>query len=1080
MAKKNKKLFYKIGLPIGSIGAIVAPLATLVACEDGTTSTSNPALKWQFNSHGIVQKVATSASGVSFLEESGTRFFLAPTTTSSSGDSSDLAAVGASMALSIFRYVQPEMDKYQLDSNGTIAGIAPNRNIVLRFEMIKSMTIEFFNDAPVTFDDDGDDVTNPRNVNGQNFKDQLAKGNVKSFKFNLRDDITQHSWIQQLTGEKGTSITSKDLWRTIFLRHYAIGRNRADATGLSLDAKNDPKSIKNIDARLNSKVRKGYTPFSTGTASTSPGVFKSMSYGLDNDLILNSLNDQNARNAIIPDDQTFILPFSDGKDGITTLANWDELFGKGSAFCATPSDEIDTMITKKEKTLHDMLVGVSDSLDADGKPVHYEFSEADWEALKATDLYKSGYLQWKISQRDEQYVAGKYYFSQSTTKLWVAKINEDYVDPRWLNQKNSKGQSTLIQEFRMKTIQESQVSDMQLANEYIAGTSVTSAFKNLAYSQQIAALKDSKYWGLTFTRGYTGAKMIGDYSFIALLPYLKGSGMVYYNNNFAKAMFGDTAAKYLSAQSTESLIPYQVSGLGAQFRTNLTALINKTAFLRASGNANAMGWDIPFAPEGLIGPDKNNNPVVLSNVVSNPADAAANGVNEEKVVGVNVVKIENGVPKIYPISTNSYLEKLVDTSINRYGPSNEPSDDLPTKIDGKHYSPLEFIKENIKEVLDQQVGPIPADGVIPESMKVTFEFPYSRSMTSVKMNVAYKEFQQFLKTVDPRLNMVAAVNPASESNINSDATVAVNGDGKDGQVEWKDFTTDSSVEAGKLYTYLNRLQPAGKGYSFAPINSTVSYDINSPAAILATNLGYQQSGVLLTLSYLKANSNLLNTGSGFEPLKDLVDFVQTSFTNEQTRFSDINYVNSYKSSKAQVFVDALKNYKFEDLYKSNASDIAKYDYIGWKGVEAVKQIEIDYTKALSTSAKNKTPLSDDDKKIKDDLELFKYEVSRFFENATLKFDREVLSKYSNDAVGTQKKLDIMQAFESLFYQGINPFDMGVGDRRIVQASFSKTWYTEGTTDINGNVDFSRYRVDLDTKDPSNYLTDKVIVGGIVY
>lgn len=1078
MAKINKKLFYKIGLPIGSIGTIVAPLATLVACEDGTGTSSNPANKWQFGSHRIVQMVDEESDGISFLETKGLQNFLTPLSTSN-GNGDPLGNAHAAMALSLFRYVQPKGDQYQLDSNGKIVGIVASREIALRFEMIEKLTITFTDGHTAEFDDDGDDVTNPRNINGQNFKDELAKGGVKNFKFSLRKDIDQHHWIQQLTGEKGSKITSKDLWRTTFLRLFAIGKNRAESLGVSLEGDSDPKSIKKIDAKINAKAKQGYTPLSTGSASQSAGFFKSLSYGVDNDLFLNSLKDENARKQIIPDDFTFNIPFNDPKDGITTLKNWDDMFGKGTAFVAVPNKEIEDLIVSEEETLKGMMVMTSDSKNAEGKMEHYEFTEADWEKFKTTDLYKSGYLQWVTSLKEKQYVAGKYYFSQSTAKLWVASINEDYVDPRWLNQKNSKGELTTIKEFRMKTIQESQVSKLQLGNEYLSGTSVSSSFENLSPSQQASALNDIQKWGLSFTKGYTGAKMLGDFSFAPLLPFQKGTGKVYYNNNFSKAMFGDTSANYLKSQTPEDLITYEVSGLGAQFRSNLLALINKTAFLKTGEVTNSIGWDAPFAPEGTIGPDANGNPVVLSSVIGNPTDAAANGVDEEKVVGINVVRIENGIPKIYPISTNSYLENLVDTSINRYGPSNKPSSTLPLKPGSttEHYSPYEFVKENIKEVLDATVGPIVGD-VKPEQL-LTFEFPYGRGLTFPKYNVAYKEFQQYLKTIDPRLNMVAAVKPALEADPASDATTAVIGDETDGEIGWTDFNTSPSSEIGKLYSFIERLYAGNKGYSFASLNPTSTYDVNSPSAVLASQIGYQQSGLMLSLSYFAANPNLLS-GSDYAPLKDLVDFLQKNFVEEQKRFNDQDYIKSYSSSKAQVFVDALKSYKFEDLYKSSLIDIAKYDYIGWKGLEAVKQVKIDYDKAVLEANQNKTPLSDDDKKIKADIELFDYEVAHFFENSTLKFEYDVLSKYPLDATGTQKKLDMMQAFESLFYQGFNPFDLSVGDRRIMLIGFRKTWFTPTPTDINGSNDLSRYRVDLDVKDPSNYLTDKVIVGGIVY
>ncbi len=63
---------------------------------------------------------------------------------------------------------------------------------------------------------------------------------------------------------------------------------------------------------------------------------------------------------------------------------------------------------------------------------------------------------------------------------------------------------------------------------------------------------------------------------------------------------------------------------------------------------------------------------------------------------------------------------------------------------------------------------------VSEDDKITFEMPIGNALFSQTQQFvdAYNHFKDFLKSVDPRLNMVAAVNPTSESS-NNDVTVAV-------------------------------------------------------------------------------------------------------------------------------------------------------------------------------------------------------------------------------------------------------------------------------------------------------------------
>lgn len=1089
MAKKlSKKLLYKLAIPFAVAGTIVAPVAAVVSCDDGATgSSSNVSTKWAFGSHRIIQNVETSDSGISYLEETGVYAFQTPLANSYSYNGT-VSSLRAAMSLALFRIVSPQFDQYTL-TDGKITGITPNRKTAIRFEMAESLEVNFFDGTSETFTSDSDDAKDDKSINGENFKTTLLRGNVKSYKFNLRPDIVNHNWIQQISGKKGDKITSKDLWRTLFLREFDYGTNRSESTGIPLGVgKSDETkilTIKKIDDRINSKMRKGYSnALNTGTVNDGYGTFHSTVSGFDNKLILDSLSDENKMKQIIPDDTTFIIPFdaNNKKNGDDTLAYWNTAFAKQTEFCASPDATISEATnpqSAKAKELHNLIV--ADVQNADPAAA-YKFTEKDWEDFTKTNLFKSGYLQWKISPREQQFVAGKYYVSESTTKLWVAKRNEDYVDERWLNQVNKNNQQTTILEYRVKTIQKSQVSNMQIANEYLAGTNVYSSFENLSPTQQASALQDIKGWGLNFTKGYTGAKMLGDYSSAAMYPFLTGNGKVFYNNNFSKAMYGDTSADYLDPNynTPEKLISYQVSDLGAQFRTNLYALINKNAFWKTAKRAGTIGWDTPFAPEGYIGQDANGKSVILSNVIADPNSAAQNGVDEEKIVGFNVIKIENGQPKIYSIPSNTYLKQNISTDIDSYGPSKEPLDTLPDnpKTPGKKYTPSDFVIENIKEVLDKQVGTIPVGTTwqnVPEDKKVTFEFPYARGLTSEQYNEAYKTLQEYLRSVDPRLNMVAAVTPANESDKNSDATTLVYGDGITGSTKWVDFSNDPNTTVGEPYDFVKRLHAGGEGYTFASLNSSMLYQVDSPASVLVQRLGYQQTGVLLSLSYLADNeSTLLNTNSAFAPLKAITDFLKKQFEAQKTRFNDANYGDAFKSKDKQTFIDALRSnkFKFENLYKSNIKNVAVYDYTGWGGFEEVIKLE--------DSIKGKATLTDEEKKLSDDIKLVKEEASKFFENASLVFDREVIAKNQTDVAGTQKTLDLMQAFASLFYQQFNPFNINLGDRRIISISFQKTWYSSMSIDNNGAMDFSRDRVDLDTVEPGNYLTDKVIVGGTVY
>lgn len=1104
MAKLNKKLFYKIGLPIGSIGTIVAPLATLVACEDGTgTSTDN----WKFSSHRIVQTVESTASGVSYVEESGIHLMNTPLSNSSQ-DTVDLFAAAAATSLTLFRFVQPSFDVKKFDANGNITGILPKRETKKRFEMASGVIIHIGNNKEEFLydtDEDPDAANKKYSINGQHLQDVINAGGITEFEFKMNPKLSEHHWIRQLSGEKGASLSPRDLLRGLQIGIMGVGQTRAAFTSLPLlNPESNPKAmtVQTIDAAINGAMLikyKGYkNPLVTGDKTASQGLFYDSNYGLQGKKIIQALFDPQLAREFVPNEQTFKLPIDSSVklDGVASKSLWDSLFGKQSYFAAVSDDETKKQIATKDDELKNII------------------GEEAFNKIKGTELYASGLYQRIISPRDGQFVAGQYYFAESTAKLTVFKQNEDYIDDRWLNQVNSKKQKTTVQELRIKTITQSDITKTTLANEYKAGTSATSAFDNFGAAQQIDILQNMKKWGLYLSAPFTSSKVSGGLSYFSLNPLQDGNGKIFFNNNFAKLFYGDTLQNIQKNNDLSESIEYQTAGNGIQFRTNLAALANATGFTKLiskTGISTSISWFTPFAPEGSLGKDKNGADVLLSNVMLDENGETNNGVDEEKVVNVNVVNvdIDPATGKTTKVNTTqipymSYLHQVSKTDETITGPSTDPSDKLPTKPNSTiHYSPFEWIQKNINESInrslnvDYPVGKYASPKDVPENEKMTFELPVANGafFQTDQYVEAYTKFKALIQKIDPRLNPVAAVNPAREDGKDAngnkvvDATVKIENFSKDFYVS-KPATGDKPYE-----DWRQRYRYYPVGYSIAPLPlGGGTYSIDSPAAVMFENLGYLQTGVLFQLSYLANQTDFTKAKYGvLSQVKPMIDFLIKKFNEAQGTqaakdgFWSTDFENRFKSKfKADIF-DALRTYKFEDLYKSKPNEVAKYDYIGMKGLEKIKNLQdmsdyaaIEDKDEATQRAAIKDPaqlaifdearkLTDDEKEaLNDDLAIAGDSTALFFKNAATAFDVDVLSKQD-----VQFKLDVMQGFETLNYQQFQPVTAYISDRRNLIPTLVKSWLTKSSQDLSANLNLGRWRVDLDHED-DNYLKPAVI------
>lgn len=1049
MAKKiSKKLLYKIGLPVGSIAVVAAPLAAVVSCDNSSLD------QWMFPSHRVVQSVTSNDSGISYLEEHGGFLFYTPLY-SSVTQTTEVFAAHASMTLSLFRFVQPDFDQKQFDASGKIIGSSAKREVKKRFEMAKSITIIHTDNSEVKFNSDSDDVNDDQSVNGHKFANEIASGKVKSFKFDLRDDIQNHNWRQQISGKKLSNIGASDLLRGIQLQIMESGKTRSASTKLSLD------KIKGIDSDINAAIlaiHKGSeTIVNTGTAASNRGMFFDTNYGLQGDKILNALDDPVVKKEYVPDEKTFVLPFDTSFDipGSVISNVWNELFGSSAGIAAVSDKEVQNLITKNDNLLKNSI------------------GDDNYNKIKDTDLYKSGYYHWVLAPKEGQFVAGKYYFSESSTKLWSAKQNDDYIDPRWLNQKNSKGEKTTILEYREKTITTSETSKTAIANEYIAGTNVSASFSNFTANQQTQILSNLEKWGARFSAPFTSRKVSGGASFFSEVPFIDGDGKIYFSNNFAKLLYGKTMHDIQDSKTLEDTIKYQAAGNGLQFRTNFAALVNSTQFLRAinpSGISTYMGWPTPFAPEGVIGKDANNQDVILSDVIKGVTN---NGVDEEKVASFNVSNVDaNGNITTYPLTFSGYLDQIASPTFDAFGPSKKPDDTLPLKDPNdknSHYSPFEWIQKNINESINialgtnYPVGYYSEPSKVPENEKITFEMPYGNGIFQQTRQFvdAYNNFKKLIQSVDPRLNPVAAVDPASEQST-KDVTVLVN-----------DWTTSFNIDApqnGKTtYYWLNRIMSHG-GYGINPFSLSANYSSDTPAAAIFDNMGYLQSGNLFNLSYLSTVNDLGDASKHnvVSKIKPLVDFVKNKFyaaQGTQTNtdgFWSTKFENRFKSSQKSEILDALRSFKFEDLYKSDPELVARYDYIGLKGLEKIQDIQARFDKGEFASQ--------DEDQISQDLDIALNSIALFFNGGASSFKIEVLDKGT-----TQETLDLMQAWESINYQQFQPYLQRIVDRRTLIIQLNKTWYNPQSQDSAGLVDLSRFRVDLDHED-GNYLKPEIIYG----
>ncbi len=216
----------------------------------------------------------------------------------------------------------------------------------------------------------------------------------------------------------------------------------------------------------------------------------------------------------------------------------------------------------------------------------------------------------------------------------------------------------------------------------------------------------------------------------------------------------------------------------------------------------------------------------------------------------------------------------------------------------------------------------------------------------------------------------------------------------------------------------------GVGYGVAPIAPTTSYTTSSPAAAILDNMGYLQTGNLFAMSYLSTLT--LSDWSNYDvvaKVKPIVDFLKDRFIVSQATFSLPAFEDRFKSSEAQNILSDLRSYTFEGLYKSDPERVAKYDYVGMKGLEKI---------AVAKDKLDTLTDSDEKTKLNNDIMLAQDAISAFFSKSASSFKNQIL-----DHTSTQGILDIMQGWESITYQQFQPVASVIGDRRQMIISLAK-------------------------------------------
>ena len=1014
----------KILLGLSSTFLVAAPIAAVVSCGQNT----NYGDLWH-GSHRDIVVYSPAENGQNTNYGSASQleaplYFLA---------SSNMGNVLNSQMLGLFNKVKDGFDKYSEKSSKTFIDgkyvdtikidAKFNRGSHLEFALVKAVKLIFKDGTSETFDSDSNNKNDKHSINGDKFQKILDTKTVVNINFIYRDDFNKHHWIQQITGKKMGSFKVEDIWTGIKISSFLNDRTRK----INLESAFGPAEGDKVFKAINIMMSKGSdikTRFKDTNQTTPPSFYEvEGSYRLTKDQFRTS----NKNNVIDEKAKIFRLSFEGTQTNRAFKSFWKNNFIDNGGFFAYSTDEITRLIKKQENKMKEWA----------------KANKIDFNKLKNTEVYQSGVMQRDLAKNEKDHeVGGHYYVSSNEKKSFQVNQNLDYVDKRWLNLRNKKGERTTLNSMRYEFIQDTPLAPTIMNEAYFQGFNIDGNIKALSARELQKALNNKKQYGLMHSSSYTSSNIIGDYSAFQLLPTFaigdkldnKGNPVhksrpkyVFFNNNYAKLLWGHNIKElYEKARigttdksSTKDFTENYFGGPGLQFLSSLLAAINAYTVAKEFSTTSQETTTL-LAPEGPItGKEFKDGKAPIRYIAHPPLNVnkTPDDLLNISLRDVNAVRTLSGKTNydITTVTRKEYAEQFTKAGLKasqRYG---------APKIK------LDKLKQNIKEALDK--------AGIKQNEKVTWELPIGRGVTSPTKNQVYEQLRKFVDSLDPRLNMVAEMNPYKE-------------DGKltaGSEVAKKEFTIDFTLDTknGGTKKWIERINAAGMGYSIASLKLARPYKVSSPAGPLLQNINYLQNGELVALSYYDDKPNKIKN-TKLEGLKCIIESLKEEMksafvTNANKTWSGL------KSAYKQKIINTFKNWKFEDIYKAGAADISSYDYIGLGGLEWIRQLK-----------QTKDYLSKNNKDLVNDIELIMNTVNEWFENTVFSLDTKMRT--------TMSQADIMKAiiaFNIIQPVGFNPALSILGNRDVASNGLSKNWYHNPMTDSSGFDDISWIRVDTD-------------------
>ena len=1018
--KKIKKSL----LGIGTVATAISPIAFIISCGNNESPGDN----WHGSHRDVVSYLPTNNGENPWY---GRPSKAAPQYSYVGTGITQNVTNG--MQFGLFSLVKQDIDRFNEVQTNNAQGMAtteiissPNRTSKLAFEAIKEVVLTYSDGTSIKFDNDSVDSTNDSSINGNKFLQDISAADangvsrVVDIKFVFRDDLSDHHWIQQTTGKKGAPIKAEDFWTAIQIEIMRNDSTRANAGGSQY-----------INTYVNKIIKEelfhGFDPNITPSSWLNSQIINGLKASQF------EITPTAKNNFILNNGKAIHFAFNGNQTATSMSSFWKDIQTTGG-LKAIPTQAVDNLKINNPVTI-DVFQNAPDP-------------KKELDDYQKSDLAATGIIEFFTAFNEtDHYVAGKYYLSYNGKKRAIFKQNQDYIDDHWLNLKNKAGKKVTLNTYTIEFFQESDSMYTIIQKAFEQGFSVAGNRDGMSESDYQKALNNPRKYGIQYSTGYTSSKLLGDYSNIQFLPnfpnkyklnpsnknvVISGDSnkLVFFNDNYAKVMWGDTIANLHKPQDTVDdnnmngdWADQAFAGTGMQFISNLLSAQNWFTVIR-NYDQSYQESTTSLPPEGPIngiyGADfwvahPPNNPTSPTEVLHERLRSRI-GMDFYDNNGTNLL-----VPDYTETKRTDYQNVYTSSSgsaLNRYG---APS------------AQLAKYKANITEALDK--------AGIGQNEKVTWEMPIGRGLNSIKMNIQYKKIQEFIRSLDQRLNPVAKMSPYREDGINTSQNEVIQSDYD------QDFNLNN-VGSGGSYEWISRLRGASTGYNVSSLKISDSYSLNSLAGGIYEEVAYLQSGFFLALSYYADHTNLM---SGNSPLKGLQVFIDSfNESKDQTFAPGGNWTNEFISSNSQDFINALENFDFAKLWDNPSSVIASYDYKGLNGFGDIRALEI--------TPDGLTPGTDLNKDLRTFMDLF----NTFFVNAKYKLDEKINQRLLTD----NQLLEAAIAYNIIQPGAMNPFNQYLSNRDNPKIVLYKNWFTSGGSDSSYMSDISWARVD---SDPGIYL-----------